>query len=405
MKIQMDRQINTYLILFALISCLFIHSSSTNFGQYSGAFVVKQIIFYCIGFVLMYAVARLDLKQLKKISWPFYAVIVLLLIVLIFAPESIARPINHAKSWYQIKLIGTFQPSEFLKFAYLLVVAKLIESHNTKGQVQTYITDLWLLTKIAIVVIPPMLIVYKQPDTGMLMLYTAMLIPMIYFSGVKKQLLAIITLIPTVILSTIVIIYFRFNSFFTEKILGGLSPHQVSRINGWLHPFEFSDSAFQTKQGLLAIGTGLLGGKGYLRNNVYVPEKHTDFIFSTIAEETGFIGGAVVIVLFFLLLHRMVFHALHAKKQFTFLIAAGIIGLLAFQIFQNIGMTIGLLPVTGVTLPFLSYGGSSLLSNLMLIGLIHAIKLSYSSYMFQNTDEKEVRFGDEFTREKNAHSI
>jgi cell division protein FtsW (lipid II flippase) len=398
MKIQMDRQINIYLLLLALISCLFIYSSSTNFGQYGDAFIVKQITFYCIGFVIMYAVSRLDFEQLKKISWPFYGVIVFLLIALIFAPESIARPINEAKSWYHIKFIGTFQPSEFFKFALLLVVAKLIESHNKKGQVQTYFTDLWLLTKIAIISIPPMLIVYKQPDTGMLMLYMAMLIPMIYFSGIKKQLLAVITIIPTVLISTIIIIYFWFNQFFTDKILTSLSPHQISRINGWLHPFEYSDSAYQTKLGLLAIGSGLLSGKGYLQNNVYVPEKHTDFIFSTIAEETGFIGASIVIVLFFLLLYRMVFHALHAKKQFTFLITAGIIGLLTFQIFQNIGMTIGLLPVTGVTLPFLSYGGSSLLSNMMLIGLIHAIKMSYSGYMFKNTNEVEVQSGAKFSK-------
>ncbi|MGE7919443.1 FtsW/RodA/SpoVE family cell cycle protein [Viridibacillus sp. NPDC093762] len=398
MKNQMDWHLNIYILILAIISCLFIYSSNTNFGQYSGSFIVKQIVFFCIGFAIMYIIASLDFEQLSKISWYFYALIVLLLIVLIFAPDSIAAPINNAKSWYQIKFIGTFQPSEFLKFAFLLVVAQIIEIHNTKTFKQTYITDLWLLVKIGIVVIPPMLIVYKQPDTGMIMLYMAMLIPMIYFSGIKRQLLVVITLIPTIIISALVIIYFQFNSFYTEKILGNLSPHQVSRINGWLHPFEYSDSAFQTKQGLLAIGSGLFGGKGYLENNVYVPEKHTDFIFSTIAEELGFIGGSIVIVLFFLLIYRMVFHALHAKKQYTFLLASGIIGLFSFQVFQNIGMTIGLLPVTGVTLPFLSYGGSSLLSNMMLIGLIHVIKKSYSGYLFQNTNEVRVQFDAKFSR-------
>lgn len=182
-----------------------------------------------------------------------------------------------------------------------------------------------------------------------------------------------------------VILYVKFNDFFTDKILNKLSGHQISRIYGWLQPNEYPDSSFQTRQGFSAIGTGQFTGKGYMKNNVYVVEKHTDFIFANIAEEFGFIGGAFVITLLFFVIYRIVLITVEAKDPFMTLMGAGIASLLAFQITQNIGMTIGLLPVTGMTLPFLSYGGSSLISNFMLMGIVLIIYNSYSGYIFKTT--------------------
>lgn len=336
----------------------------------------------------MFGVAMLDMEQLGKISWYFYGLILLLLIVLIFAPESIARPVNEAKSWYQIPFIGTFQPSEFLKFAFVLVVGKVIVDHQEKTEHQKFYLDCWLLVKIGLITIPPMLIVYEQPDTGMIMLYLALLIPMIYFSAIHKRILVAIALVPATAIAVILILYFQFNSFYTEHILGQLSPHQISRINGWLSPFEYDDSAYQTRQGIYAIGSGEIMGKGYMKNDVYIPEKHTDFIFATIAEETGFVGGSIIILLYFLLFYRLIFIMMKASSSFAYITGAGIIGLLMFQVFQNIGMTMGILPVTGVTLPFLSYGGSSLLSNFMLIGIVLSYIKTYDGYLFQSEDAK-----------------
>lgn len=334
---------------------------------------------------MMYGVATLDIEQLKKIGWPFYWVIVALTFGLFIAPESIARTINEAKSWYQIPLLGSLQPSEFLKFAFLIVISKVIVAHQAKYVRPSFLSDMRLLLMIGIITLPPTLAVYKQPDTGMVMLYMAMILPMIYFSGIQTKLLVIFTAIPVTIVSAIVILYVKFNDFFTEKILCKLSGHQVSRIYGWLQPYEYTDSSFQTRQGFMAIGTGEFTGKGYLQNNVYVPEKHTDFIFSAIAEELGFVGGAFVITLLFFVIYRIVLITVEAKDPFMTLMGAGISSLLAFQITQNIGMTIGLLPVTGVTLPFLSYGGSSLLSNFMLMGIVMVIHNSYSGYMFKTS--------------------
>jgi len=383
---KIDNSLATSLLLLGIISCLFVHSSSVAFAQYSSLFIVKQLIYYSLGFMIMYGVATLDIEQLKNIGWPFYWFMVALTFGLFIAPESIARTINEAKSWYQVPLLGSFQPSEFLKFAFLIVVSKVIVAHQAKYERPSFLSDMRLLLTIALITLPPTLAVYKQPDTGMVMLYLAMILPMIFFSGIQTKLLVIFTAIPASIVSVVVILYVKFNDFFTEKLLSRLSGHQVSRIYGWLQPYEYTDSSFQTRQGFMAIGSGEFFGKGYLQNNVYVPEKHTDFIFSAIAEEVGFIGGAFVISLLFFVIYRIVLITVEAKDPFMTLMGAGISSLLAFQITQNIGMTLGLLPVTGVTLPFLSYGGSSLLSNFMLMGIVMIIHQSYKGYMFKVGD-------------------
>jgi len=384
---KLDKSLVISLSLLGIISCLFVHSSSTVFEQYTSSFIIKQLFYYLLGFFILYGVATLDIEQLKKVSWPFYWAMVLLTFGLFIAPESIARTVNEAKRWYHIPVLGSIQPSEFLKLAFLIVVSKVIVAHREKYVRPTFLTDMRLLLIIAVITLPPTLAVYKQPDTGMVMLYMSMIVPMLFFSGIQRKLLIIFTAIPVSILSVMVILYVKFNDFFTDKILNKLSGHQISRIYGWLQPNEYPDSSFQTRQGFSAIGSGQFTGKGYMNNDVYVVEKHTDFIFANIAEELGFVGGAFVIVLLFFVIYRIVLITVEAKDPFMTLMGAGIASLLAFQITQNIGMTIGLLPVTGMTLPFLSYGGSSLISNFMLMGIVMIIYNSYSGYMFKTTKE------------------
>lgn len=389
MKIKIDYQICIYLFLLFIIGCFFIYSSSVLSGQYAGGinFVFKQIVFFILGFIGMIVISRFDITQLKNLSIIIYIILFILLIGLLVLPESIVRPINNAKAWYQIPLIGTFQPSEFFKFPLLILSCWIITNHIEKEIPNRLKSDLILFAKIAILSLPPMLLIYNQPDTGMILLYISMLLPLIFFSNVQKKILLLIIAIPTVFIGFITYTYFFSYEFFQKNILEKLSPHQISRINGWLNPFNYIDSAYQTTQGILAIGSGEIYGKGYLKNNVYIPEKHTDFIFANIAEETGFLGASIVIILFFLLIYRIVQISLKANTPISILLAVGIVSLFTFQVFQNIGMTLGLLPVTGVTLPFLSYGGSSLLSNMLLLGIIISIKNSHSNYMFTKDEE------------------
>ncbi|MEH7610576.1 FtsW/RodA/SpoVE family cell cycle protein [Gottfriedia acidiceleris] len=378
-----------------LISIFAIYSASKS-GQYQGSFVIRQGVFYLIGLTISILVATIDLNLIKRINWIIYATCILLLIVLIFAPESIARPVNGAKAWFQLPFIGSLQPSEFMKISLLISISALVDKHNRVFKINNVKTNLILLCKILLISLPPSLIVLKQPDTGMTMIFLVIIFSVILCSKIKKSIALFLISIPTILISTFLVILTKFPNYFEARILSLLMPHQRSRIEGWLNPFEHSDAGFQTKQGLLAIGTGQLSGKGYLNGAVYIPEKHTDFIFANIGEEFGFVGGALCIALFFLLLNRIMNISLDTLKKtnnlFGTLICVGAVSVLAFQIFQNIGMTIGLLPVTGITLPFLSYGGSSLLSNMILIGLTQSVRNSYNGYIFYSLEGEKYGY-------------
>jgi cell division protein FtsW (lipid II flippase) len=178
-------------------------------------------------------------------------------------------------------------------------------------------------------------------------------------------------------------VYFQYSSVFYDQLIPLLKPHQQERILGWLSPSEYADHAYQTNKAILAVGSGELKGNGFGGGTVYIPEKHTDFIFATIAEEGGFIAAAVVLSLFFVLLYRMAVIGDHAESPFGLYICSGAIAMYTLQIFQNIGMTIGVMPVKGISLPLLSYGGSSLLSNMIFMGILLSIRKPYRKYMFE----------------------
>lgn len=347
------------LILFALcVTSIAAIYSSQQTGQYGEAnFAMKQGLNYIIGVVLLLLVASIDLDQLQKLSWPLYIVGFASLILLKILPVSTFTPEKlGAKRWFVFPLVGQIQPSEFFKISLLLVVASIAVKHNAQYMARTFQTDLKLVGKIMLVSLPPMAVVYSQPDTGMVFLYAAAIACILFMSGIQKKLIALCTVIPVTILSTLIFIYVRYEDFFFNKLVTLLKPHQQSRILGWLDPFEHTDQGYQTQQSILAVGSGGMEGKGFGEGNVYIPEKHTDFIFATIAEEGGFIVAALVVFLFLLLLYRTIIIGYSADNLFGTLLCAGSIGILTVQIFQNIGMIVGLMPVKGIALPFLSYG-------------------------------------------------
>ncbi|MBQ6459242.1 MAG: FtsW/RodA/SpoVE family cell cycle protein, partial [Exiguobacterium sp.] len=161
--------------------------------------------------------------------------------------------------------------------------------------------------------------------------------------------------------------------------------HALNRFQAWIYPYEYSDDlAFQLIKSLQAIGSGQMFGAGYGQGLVYLPESHTDFIFAVIAEHYGFIGAALVIIVFFLLLYRMIHIALESSSAFGSYIVTGVIAMFTFQVFQNIGMTIGVLPITGLTLPFVSYGGTGIIMNMIAIGLVMNVASKSKTYMFDD---------------------
>lgn len=380
---KLDYSLVFILLLLFLASCLSIYSAQAS-GQYDSNFLIKQIIFYGIGCGIIAAVIRLDSDQLKKLTWYAYGVGIFLLVLLIIAPESIAPVINGAKNWFKVPGIGSLQPSEFVKIFIILALAKVIEDHHQKNPVKTISSDFWLLIKLGVITMVPLILIIKQ-DLGTSLVFIAILLGMIFISGITWKLLVPIFSTGTALIS--VIFYFvLLKPEILEKYLG-VKQYQFSRIYSWLDPYNFQSSAgYQLTRSLLAIGSGQTGGKGYGNREVYLPESHTDFIFSVVGEEYGFIGASVLVSLFFLLIYHITKVGMETKNNFYTYICVGVISMITFHVFQNIGMTIGVLPITGIPLPFISYGGSSLMGNMLGLGLIFSIRYHYKKYMFSTTD-------------------
>lgn len=373
---------NLLFILFLLFiaSCVSIYSAQST-GQYGENFLLKQIVWYGIGAGIIAAVITLDSDQLKKLAWYVYGLGLLLLAFLIIAPQGIAPVINGAKSWYRVPGLGSLQPSEFVKVFLILALSKIIEDHHEKNQIKTIQTDFWLLIKIGLVTGVPLLLVMQQPDLGTSLVFIAIMLGMIFISGVTWKILVPIFTFGTALVSTI--FYFvLWKPEVLEKYLG-VKEYQFGRIYSWIDPYNYSStSGYHLTKSLLAIGSGETSGKGFGTREVYLPESHTDFIFSIVGEEFGFIGASILISLFFLLIYHITRVGMETKNQFYTYICVGVISMITFHVFQNIGMTIGLLPITGIPLPFISYGGSSLMGNMLAISLIFSIRYHHKKYMF-----------------------
>jgi rod shape determining protein RodA len=380
---RLDYGLVTILFLLFLASCLAIYSAQTT-GQYGNNFLLKQIVYYIIGCGIIASVITLDSDQLKKISWYAYGFGLILLGLLIVAPSSIAPVINGAKSWFKVPGMGSLQPSEFVKVFIILALARLIDDHHQKYRIKTIQTDFRLLLKIGIVTMVPLFLVMQQPDLGTSLVFVAIMLGMIFISGISWKIL--VPIFGTVVSLIGIIFYFvLWKPHLLEKYLG-VKEYQFGRIYSWLDPYNYQSSAgYQLTKSLLAIGSGQTTGKGFGTREVYLPESHTDFIFSIIGEEFGFIGASVLISLFFLLIYQITKIGMETKNPFYTYVCVGVISMITFHVFQNIGMTIGLLPITGIPLPFISYGGSSLMGNMLAMGLIFSIRYHHKKYMFSTT--------------------
>ncbi|MDQ0273014.1 rod shape-determining protein RodA [Cytobacillus purgationiresistens] len=381
---KLDYTLVLILFLLLIVSCISIYSAQTT-GQYGENFLIKQIVWYVVGIGIIGAVITFDSDQLKKIAWFAYGFGLFLLGFLILAPDSIAPVINGAKAWIRVPGMGQIQPAELVKVFIILILAKTIDDHHQKHLLKTVKTDLLLLMKILILTALPLMLIMLQPDLGTALVFISIMLGMIFISGISWKILAPIVGTGTVLVSTI--FYFViWHPELLEKYLG-VKQYQLGRIYSWLDPYNYqSSTGFQLTRSLLAIGSGETTGKGYGTREVYLPESHTDFIFSIIGEEFGFIGASVVISLFFLLIYHLTKVGMDTKNQFYTYICVGVISMITFHVFQNIGMTIGVLPITGIPLPFISYGGSSLMGNMLAMGLIFSIRYHYKKYMFSNTN-------------------
>ncbi|WP_369900650.1 FtsW/RodA/SpoVE family cell cycle protein [Bacillus manliponensis] len=368
------------LLAIAIVSCFAINSAQPSLPKNLQGinFMAKQIQWYIIGVVAIVAVMVIDFDRYKQIAWYLYGFAIILLLGLEFKVPG-AMTIKGATAWYNLPGIGRFQPSEITKLILILVIGRLIVNHNEKYPIRTPREDLILLGKIFAAALPPLLLIAKEPDLGNTMVISAMIAAMILVSGVRWRFIFGLAGMAIAAGSALVYTYFAHTAFFKEHIL---KEYQLDRFYGWLAPYEYETQGYQLRQALLATGSGEMNGKGWENGQVYFPEPHTDFIFTNIAEQFGFLGGSVVISLFFLLIYRMIHIALESNDPFGSYICAGTIGMFTFQVFQNIGMTIGLLPITGITLPLMSYGGSSLLTYMIAIGFVLNVRSRTKTFMF-----------------------
>ncbi|MGM0754233.1 MAG: FtsW/RodA/SpoVE family cell cycle protein [Bacillota bacterium] len=372
------------LMLFFIVSAMGISSAQTS-GQYGTNFVIRQAFWYVVGGIIIVGALFLDSDQYKRLAWYIYGAGIFLLLVLLISPESIAPYRNGAKSWFMLGPLGSIQPSEFMKTFLILALARIISNHHELNPRKTMQSDFQLLVKIGLTTLLPLAFIMQQPDLGTSLVILAIMTGIILVSGITwKLIVPIYTSIG--VLGGIVLSLVVWAPDLLEKYLN-VKPYQFGRIYAWLDPYNYAKlEGFHLINSLNAIGSGQIFGKGYSGGEVYIPENHTDFIFSVIGEEYGFIGASVVISLYFLLIYHLTKTALDTKEPFNAYVCAGIISMITFHVFQNIGMTIQLLPITGIPLPFISYGGSSLMGNMLALGLVFSMRFHHKTYMFSSED-------------------
>ncbi len=316
-------------------------------------YVSRQLLALGIGVVVMVVVAVVDYRHVRIYAPAVYLVSVLLLGV-VLSPAGTA--FGGAQRWI---VLGGFQlqPSELAKLAVLITVAAILHEADRRPGPGVVLGAL-------IVTLIPTALVFLQPDFGTSIVFVWTTAVLFLLGGVQARYLAGLAIAGAVAVIA---------ALQTEVI----QAYQVSRLTAFLNAGDASaaqTAAFQTRQSLIAVGSGQFAGKGLFEGTQtslsYVPENHTDFIFTVIAEEFGFLGSSVVLGLLLVLVWRGLRIAILAKDSFGMLVAGGIVAILTLQVFVNVGMTIGIMPVTGLPLPFISYGGTSLIVWLAMIGLL-----------------------------------
>lgn len=335
------------LILIGLVALL----SATQSTEYEE--LKKQIMWLCISVPIFIIVVLIDYEMIAKVSPVFYCILLVLLVGVLFT-----EPINGATSWFNIGPVS-FQPSEMMKIFTILTFASIVTKIQARGKEEISRPTRLIISLFSIII--PVLLIILQPDYGTAIAFLMAAVMILFTAGIdKKYIIASILL---------VIILLPLLYFFV------LPEHAKTRIDVFLNPnLDPRGSGYNIIQSKLAIGAGQLFGMGLLKGNQtqlgFLYPKTTDFIFSVIGEEMGFVATATIVILYVILITKAVYVAKTAKDDLGSYIAIGIAGIFIFHMVENIGMTIGLLPITGVPLPFVSYGGSSLLTNLILVGLL-----------------------------------
>lgn len=357
------KKYNWRLVLLVILSTSFglmvIESAANGYAR-------KQLLGMILGFTAMIIVSFINYQFILKFQWIIYfSAVVMLLAVLLFGVE-----VNGAKRWFSLGSFGTIQPSEFAKIMMIIVLTHLIMDHRD------HISQIKSLLFIGIIYMVPVYLVFREPNMSTTLVFIFIFLVMIFCGGLSYQFIGRVVMfaVPSITL----LVWYIQQPF--QILLRG---YQLNRILAFLNPSDYQQTtANQQYNSVMAIGSGMLTGKGYNNNTFtsvkggnFISEQQTDFIFSVIGEELGFIGSCITI----LLLAAIVFECLKVARNASHfsgrLIATGVAAMISFHTFVNIGVATNLLPNTGLPLPFISYGLSSLLSNMVGIGLVINVDL------------------------------
>lgn len=358
-KLALDKPLFLLLLFFAIISIITIKSAMTYLSQDLGNLALKQIVWYLVGFALIFFILFIKNEQIYKTVWYLYITFNILLVLLLF----IAEPINNSKCWFIFPGIGSFQPSEFMKITLILTLGVMIQNFKTKYNNPTVKEEFFFLIKTFIIVLIPSVLTFLEPDTGAVMIYFIIYLTMIFLSGIRARWFIVGLIIITTLLSILFGLYYFKKDLFIDLVGTDLF-YRIDRLFDWKE-----GTGFQLENAKAAIGSSGWFGHGFNKTPIYFPESGTDFIFAVFASNFGFISSVLLLLAFLYFDYRLLTLRDQKKKNQSNYILAGIVAMLLFQQIQNIGMTLGLLPIMGITLPFISYGGSSLFSYMIMIGI------------------------------------
>jgi len=372
-KYKLDKILILCVSIFLIISILSIYSASMYLSPTLGNLALKQGLWYLIGAIIIFLVIKFKNNLFYKYSWYIYLINVILLVGLLF----LAPDINGSKCWYIIKGIGSIQPSEFMKISLILILAKVIDNFKKKKRKATLKDEFVLLIKVFCIVLIPSILTFLEPDTGAVIIYLIITLTMLFISGISIIWYIMLGIIVAITGSIFLYLYFVKQDTFIS-IFGSNFFYRMDRIINWK-----SGSGMQLENSLAAIGSSYIKGHGFNKTPLYFPEAGTDFIFSVYASNFGLIGSVFLIGIIMLFDLHIINIGKETVNRIDKYVVSGIIGIFIYQQIQNIGMTIGMLPITGITLPFISYGGSSLISYMIIIGLLLNI---------YNNKEKKIRY-------------
>jgi len=323
-------------------------------------YVVRQTLYVVVGALLLALAAAVNPDVYRRVRWPLYAVgLVLLVLVFVLAEE-----VRGSKRWIAIGFFN-FQPSELGKIVLVIALAGFVAER--RNRTAEWGTSLGVLG----ISLPLLVLVFKEPDFGTTLIYGAIVIGALFFGGAPWRHLAVLAAVAGLVAGALL-------WFLPSAGLEVLEPYQRERLVGFVDPdIDPSGSTYNVNQSITAVGSGGFDGRGEANATQtkfnYLPEHSTDFIFSSLAEQRGFVGASILLLLFAVIIWRGTKIVSVAKDLFSAIVAGTIVFALLIQLFINVGMTIGIAPVTGIPLPLVSYGGSSLLTTMILIGMLEAV--------------------------------